>query len=475
MLKKLRHKKTSKKILIFLAAVIIPAFAFWGFSSVIKDPKEGGKIGKIFGRNVSALDFKEAVDAVTNMAIMRYGDDYAKIRSSLNLEAEAWQRLILLTEAKRKNIKVSDKEVVEYIESYPFFQNKGQFDNRIYNEMLQYVFRTLPRDFEEQTRQNLMMSKLYRQVTENIKLTDQEIKDEYKKANEEINLFYLQASPADFAKDIPVSDQAIRDFFQKNPFLFKRPLSFDVEYVTFGKDDPAADEKARAMLSLLKKKDDFTKIAKDFNLTPKDTGLFAENDPLPGIGWLPQISAILAKSNAGKYLEPVEVDKSIYVLRVKERKEPYIPDFESAKDKVKEAYLKEESKKIAQDRINNALEKLNALPGKKAKQSEFEQIAKSLGLKTATTGFFKFGSYIEGIGASDSFFTPAQKLKDDEFSPVINMPSGFFIVRVKEVKPIDEKKFTAEKESFREKLLLQKKQEYFTKFLEELIAKAQKS
>ncbi|MDD5654004.1 MAG: SurA N-terminal domain-containing protein, partial [Candidatus Omnitrophica bacterium] len=268
MLKKLRHKKTSKKILIFLAAVIIPAFAFWGFSSVIKDPKEGGKIGKIFGRNVSALDFKEAVDAVTNMAIMRYGDDYAKIRSSLNLEAEAWQRLILLTEAKRKNIKVSDKEVVEYIESYPFFQNKGQFDNRIYNEMLQYVFRTLPRDFEEQTRQNLMMSKLYRQVTENIKLTDQEIKDEYKKANEEINLFYLQASPADFAKDIPVSDQAIRDFFQKNPFLFKRPLSFDVEYVTFGKDDPAADEKARAMLSLLKKKDDFTKIAKDFNLTP---------------------------------------------------------------------------------------------------------------------------------------------------------------------------------------------------------------
>ncbi|MDD2751887.1 MAG: SurA N-terminal domain-containing protein [Candidatus Omnitrophica bacterium] len=475
MLKKLRHKKTSKRILIFLAAVIVPAFAFWGFSSVLHGPQEQANIGKIFGRSISPLEFKEAINAVTNMAIMRYGDDYTKIRSSLNLEAEAWQRLILLSEAKRKNIKVSDKEVVEYIESYPFFQNKGQFDNRIYNEMLQYVFRTLPRDFEEQTRQNLMMSRLYRQVTQNLKLTDQEIKDEYKKTNEEINLSYIQANPQDFVKDIPVDDQAILGYFQKNQYLFKRPLSFNIEYVAFNKDDPATNEKLKNLLTALKRKDDFTKTAKDFGLSLKETGLFAENDPLPGIGWLPQISAVLAKSNAGKYIEPVEVDKSIYVLRVKERKEPFIPDFESAKDKVKETFLKEESKKIAQEKINSALEKLNSLPGKKAKPADFEQTAKLLGLKTATTGFFKFGSYIEGIGASDSFFTPAQNLKDGEFSQIINMPSGFFIVKVKETKPIDEKKFAVEKDSFKEKLLLQKKQEYFTKFLEELLKKSQKS
>ena len=475
MLKKLRHKKTSKRILIFLAAVIIPAFAFWGFSSVLHGPKEGTNVGKIFGKSISPMDFKEAVNAVNNMAIIRYGDDLSKIRNSINLEAEAWQRLVLLAEAEKRRLNASDKEVVEFIESYPFFQNKGRFDERIYNEMLQYVFRTLPRDFEEQTRQNLMMSKLYQQVTESLKLSDQEIKEEYKKLNEEINLAYIQANPLDFAKDLPADEGALRDYFQKNQVLFKRPLSFNIEYVSFNKDDKETDAKLKGLLADLKKKDDYAKLAKELGATLKETGLFAENDPIPGIGWSPQIAGLLSKSNVGKYLNPVQIDKFIYVLKVKERKEPYIPEFDAAKDKIKETYTKEESKRIAQEKIKAALDKLKSSAALKPKTADFEQTAKLFGLKTGSTGFFKFGSYIEAIGASDNFFTSAQKLKDGEFSEIIEMPAAFYIVKIKEIKPIDEKKFSTEKDSFNQKVLLQKKQEYFTVFLEELLNKAQRN
>ena len=53
------------------------------------------------------------------------------------------------------------------------------------------------------------------------------------------------------------------------------------------------------------------------------------------------------------------------------------------------------------------------------------------------------------------------------------MPSGFFIIKVKERIPVDQKKFEKEKSEFAKGLLSQKKQEYFTKFTEELIKKAQ--
>jgi hypothetical protein len=53
------------------------------------------------------------------------------------------------------------------------------------------------------------------------------------------------------------------------------------------------------------------------------------------------------------------------------------------------------------------------------------------------------------------------------------MPSGFYIIKLKSKVPIDEKKFESEKSDFGQKILSQKKQEHFTRFIEELKKKAQ--
>jgi hypothetical protein len=55
------------------------------------------------------------------------------------------------------------------------------------------------------------------------------------------------------------------------------------------------------------------------------------------------------------------------------------------------------------------------------------------------------------------------------------MPSGLYIIKAKSRSPIDENKFAAEKTEFAQKLLAQKKQEYFIKFVEDLKKKAQVS
>ncbi|MCX5698608.1 MAG: SurA N-terminal domain-containing protein [Candidatus Omnitrophica bacterium] len=373
MLRILRNKKTAKKIWIGLAVIIVPAFALWGFGGASRDRQEASVAGKIFGKNISNLEFRDSLSAVRTMAIMQFGDKLPEIEKYLNLEGQAWERLILLHEAKMRRINVKDKEVVEAIQNAPYFQDKGGFSNKIYQEALRYVLRLQARIFEEQTRQNLALAKLYNQITQNVKLNDGQIRQEYVKTNQELNIYYIASLFSDFAKTIKPTDQEISSYFQQNKAMFKEPPS--------------------------------------------------ENKPTR------------------------------------------IPDLAEIKDKVKDALINETAKEIAQKKINECAEKL--------KQTEFSQAASSCGLKNGVTDFFKSNGTIENLGGVQIFWDNAKKLKDKELSSVISNDQGYYIIKLKSLKPIDENKFLKEKESFSQGLLSAKKNERFTEFIDQLKKKAQ--
>jgi len=468
MLKQLSNKKTAKKIWIVLAILIVPAFVLWGFGGSARDKKETGYAGKIFGKKISALEFQDAYAAVKNQAIIQLGDKFSEAQKQLNLESQTWDWLILLHEAKKRKINVSDKEVEETIQSFPFFQRKGQFDNKIYSEMLQYVFRTQARIFEEQIRQKLILAKLYNQITDNAKISDEEIKQEYSKVNQEISVDYLAGLASDFLNEVSVTDDEIKDFFAKRSFQFKQPISFNIEYVVSESED-----KIKGVIQGLGKNQDFTKLAKDSGLELKETGLFAQTGPIPTIGWSPQILSFLSKAKAGEAMPITNIDKNYYALRLKERKEAYIPEFETIKDKVKNALAREKAQEIAKKKTQDCLNKLKESYQKNPKSVDFANAAKESGLKYDATKPFKYGSYIEGIGASDDLWTTAEQLKDGTFSGIIDISGGYYIVKLKSRGAIDEKKFETEKKDFSEKILAQKKQGYFAKFIEESKRKAQ--
>ena len=278
------------------------------------------------------------------------------------------------------------------------------------------------------------------------------------------SVYYIAAVPAEFSKEIPAAENDLADYYKNNTELFKEPLSLNMEYVAL--DDQL---KAKNAVGLIKKNDGLEKIAKEYSVSVKETGFFAQTDPIPGIGWSPAISEMVAKLKVGQYANPIVMDKKYYFMRLKDRKEPNIPQFEKIKSKVKDAFIKERSEKMAKERIDEAL-KSTKDPNAKA---DFNAIAKKLGLKTGATDLFQFDSYIEGIGASNKLWLTGEKLKPEETSDIIEMPSGSYIVKVKQSLDIDDKKFSEEKEEFSQKLLSQKKQEAFSKFLEGLRRKAQ--
>ena len=373
MLRILRNKKTAKKIWIGLAIIIIPAFALWGFGGASRDRQEASIAGKIFGKNISNLEFKNSLVAVKTSALMQYGDKLPEIEKYLNFQGQALTRLILLHEARMRRINVTDNEIVEAIQNAPSFQDKNGFSNRIYQEALRYGLRLQPRIFEEQTRQNITLAKLYHQITQNVKFSDDQIHQEYLNTNQELSIYYIASLFTDFTAKIKPTDQEIAAYFEKNKAMFKEP--------------PTQDKPTR------------------------------------------------------------------------------IPEFTEVKDKIKDVLIIEESKKIAENKIKECVEKL--------KNTEFNQAAKSNGLKTGQTVFFKSNEQVKGLGAAEIFWNTAIKLKDKELSSIISNAQGYYIIKLASIKPTDEAKFAKEKEGFGQKLLSEKKNEVFTNFTEELIKKAQ--
>ena len=455
MLKVLRNKKTAKKIWIGLAIIIIPAFTLWGFSGAFRSRQETAPVGKIFGRNISNIEFKDAVAAMKTMALMRFGDKLAEVQQYLDLEAQAWERLVVLAEAKKRHITASDKEIVQNIENSPYFQSQGVFNNKIYNEVLRYSLRIQPRTFEELTRQNIIIAKLYQQVTNKVSLSDEQIRKEYARINQEISISYSASLVSDFAKDITPTEEQIQNYYQNNKSTFKQPATFNLLYVLIADDD-----KAKSLNLLLKKHLKLTEAARELNLETKETGLFNADNSIPGLGFSPELSGLISKLKVGEATPMIKSDKSFYIFELKTRNEMRIPELIEIQDKVKQTWMQETAINLANQKIQQLQNEL--------KSEKLLTASRNLGLKTITTNLFKYGTTIENLPNTAIFWDTAYDLNLNQPSKIISLPTGFYIIELKSKSALDENRYAKEKSDFTKKILLDKKEAYFNKFIEDL-------
>jgi len=177
---------------------------------------------------------------------------------------------------------------------------------------------------------------------------------------------------------------------------------------------------------------------------------------------------MIARLKPQEMLNPLRVDNKFYLLRLKERKEPFTPEYTIVRDQARAMLIAETAKQAAKEKTESCLEKMREISQDNPAAVNFSASAAGCGLKYGSTESFKYGSYIEGIGSSDNFWLAAEKLKDGESSGIIETPAGFFIIRSKSKTTPDENKFEAEVEEFRGKLLLQKQQEAFADFFGKL-------
>ncbi len=479
MLKTLRKKGVAKKILWFVAIIIIISFGFFGTAYMIQGNGQPTYAGKIFNHKISLDKFERMYQHTQLQAMIRYGDKFREARPFLNLEAETWDRLILLEEANRRHIKVSDKEVIETIKQYSFFQRDGQFDTLLYNDILRYSFRTEARDFEESVRDTLMFGKLLDQEASATTLTEDEVFAAYKKQNEKVQVSYCLISTDSFKNDVNYDESQAQQYYAEHKDEFRIPPSINVDFIRFDYKDNIEEtekaelkQKATSVYQALLINPDIQEIAKKDNLNLQTSGFFSVDQPNLSLGWPFELQTYVSQLETNRINEPFETSKGIFIVKVKEKKDSQIPDYAQVKDKVKEAFLKIKAKDIAklkaQEYLKSLKEELN-----KSKIEDFQAAAKQLGLEIYQTPGFNRGDYLPKVGIAKEFQEAAFSLTENNtISDVVETENGYCILHLNSYIPVDKEVFAKEKEKFAQNLFMEKRNEIFSNFLSGLRLKA---
>lgn len=480
MLKIIRKKGVIKKVLWILTFMIIISFGFWGTTARIDTP--GGRFdcaGQIFGKKISFEQFEESRLHARHQALLRYGEQFFKISPFLNLEEETWNRLILIQEAKRQHMKVSDQEVIESVEALPLFQRDGKFDPLLYNDILRYFFQCKPRIFEEGIRETILISKLFRKETAAIQVLDKEIFDYYKKEKEKIEVSYILLTVENYKKDASYEETELKNFYEQHEHSFRLPPMINVEYLTlpFAENIPLEEknkieEKINQIYEELKKNPDLKNVGAKYSLNVQESGFFSQEQPNLKIGWSYELLKKSFELTKEAISSPIETTEGYYILKLKERHSSYIPEFLEIQEKIKDAVLGEKAKQIAGTKAAEILktmkETLQQAPDKK-----FNELADSMGLTVAQTPLFSKGEYLPNIGVSRDFQDAAFSLNEqNKLSDVVETPKGFAILYFLGRQEAREEDFLKEKDQFTQNLLEEKRSEAINEYLSVLRIKA---
>jgi len=155
----LRFIRKRKPLQFLIFGGLSALFILWGVSGTLARGR-AAIAGRIFGRNVSLRAFQEQELRVVRHIRQRTPE--AELSPEL-IEGHTWLRLLLLEEVRRQRLTIPDTEVVETIQQMPFFQREGQFDFDRYQQYLAFQHLS-PRQFEEETREWLLITRLRTQV-----------------------------------------------------------------------------------------------------------------------------------------------------------------------------------------------------------------------------------------------------------------------------------------------------------------------
>ncbi|MCG2703465.1 MAG: peptidyl-prolyl cis-trans isomerase [Candidatus Omnitrophica bacterium] len=518
-------RKYMKTIMWLIAIFIVPAFVIWNIGSAVSN-RRSGYAGEIFNKKVALKDFTIEKQAARNDAWMQYGDNFAQ---SVDLEEQTWTRLILLIEAKKNNISVSNKELLDYIKSLPLFQY-AQMSPQNYAMIISRLFQQSTVDFERGIQHSLLIAKLMQEVTDKISAGDEEIREAYIKDKEQASASYILVNPAElldavaadnvedikayyennkeqfkkpervsveyieikfehFKDSAKISDERLQDYYEKNKTQFKIPEAEGAEgrnsapqYKEFAEVkngihdkllekemNNLASETARQIMNNLYTERTFSEVAAEFGLTAKKTAPFSMLEEIPEVGLsFPFLKAAFSLKT-GEISEIIKTPTALYILKPIKKFEPYVPEFEEVKDAAKEKYRSVQAESLARNKAEELRSEIISLMEKD--NLTFKDAAEKTGRRIKTVTDLTRSGYVNELGFAQEFTNAVFSLKPQEVSSVISTPRGFCIAQLEKITPVDEEKFKTEKEQYREKILVFKKNRFlnvwFSKIKEE--------
>lgn len=173
----LKAMRKHAKFFYILFFIIILSFIFWGVGTV--DKSTSVPIAEVGKEKISVEEYWTSYDRAREFyRNISKGSFTEEMEKNLNLKQRVLDSLIddlvLMTEAKKAGIRVSDAELEEAIVNDPSFMREGHFNKDVYIRTLQ-LNRMTPDHFEFLKRRELALNKMRRLIGESVDVLDVDI------------------------------------------------------------------------------------------------------------------------------------------------------------------------------------------------------------------------------------------------------------------------------------------------------------
>ena len=419
--------KTSGWIAYLIIALISIPFALWGINSYL-----GGGAEK----PAAIVNGDEITPRQLDQAYARYRDQLAqvfggRIPAAFNdenaLKEQALTQLIeqkILTDYIRdKGYRVGNKKLFDEIQAMGVFQKNGKFDRETYqNQLASQGYN--PAYFEQQLRQTSEMQQLnkaikasaftvpaeikkldqleneerkvrtlnFKNQAETVSVSDQEIKDYYNKNTglymnpEKLKVDYIELSVDKMAQNISVTEDQIQEKFDQMHDTLTTPETRNASHIllTVGKD--ADDKSIKKQLIELKKRiengEDFAELAKKYSQDPGSASDGGELGDISKGDMVAPFEKVLFGMKPGEISDPVKTQFGWHLIKLNSIQ----GGKEKTLDDVRADIVKELKTEKAESQIYDLAENLASIAYEEP--SSLAPAAEQLGLKIETSDWF---------------------------------------------------------------------------------------
>ncbi|MCF7863263.1 MAG: SurA N-terminal domain-containing protein [Kiritimatiellales bacterium] len=243
------HRIIQSKV-VWAAFAVLISVAFVGVytpgaksrSQARQEQKSGQLAGRLYGEDVSRMEFGRAYQNIHVMYTMMFGrainitDEIDKV-----FRTAAWQRIATLKKAQQLGMTVTPDQIVSMIQRQPIFQNQqtGQFDKNAYNAFAGNFLPRVgmgPKDLENLFAEQVLIEKVSQIPAQGAVVSEDEIKKAFHLYTDMLTVEYA-AIPRSLSTAPAVTEADANAYFTHNTEQFRMPEKAIVDYVKFAVAD----------------------------------------------------------------------------------------------------------------------------------------------------------------------------------------------------------------------------------------------
>lgn len=458
-----------------IATFVGTIFLVWGKGGD-GTKQQGGNVAVTVGKTEVGFDeFQTAYQNIYRFYQNIYRDQLTpQLEKQLRLQQQALDMLVeqalMLEEAKRLGVKVSDQEVIDAISKIPAFQENGAFSKARYLQVLAYQ-RLTPDAFEAMQKRELLVEKARTQMAGEISVGDAEVADEYARQNDKVDLSFVRLVPARFEGEVRVDGAGLAAFFASRREEFRLPEALALDYLLLdpsryeaqasfddteldkyyrrhldrfeipeqvkvahilvrvpqGADETLRQQKrarAEELLKQAKAGKDFAALARSSSEDPGSAARGGDLGFFPRGAMVPPFEQAAFALKPGEVSELVTTDFGFHILKGEGHIEGRVKPLAEVLDEVKAGLRREKALQIAMDKAMDAYN-VNRKGGSLA------TAAKALGAEVRQGAFFTRGEAVEGLEAAPQIAEAAFALRQGDLGRPVELGDSVLLYAVR--------------------------------------------